>query len=92
MGGGADADERPADSGPSQPKPQHSTLAARDVRQRRVFWASNPKARHTRAQVVLLQPKLDAVSAQPLRVTRPEEWVQVLAAARFAPAQEGSAS
>ena len=85
MGGGADADERPADSGPSQPEPQHSRLAARDVRQRRVFWASNPKARHTRAQVALLQPKLDAFSAQALRVTRADEWRQVLASARFVP-------
>ena len=85
MGGGADADERPADSGPSQREPQHLTLAARDVRQRKVFWASNPKARHTRAQVALLQPKLDAFSAQALRVTRADEWRQVLASARFVP-------
>ncbi len=46
---------------------------------RRVFWATNPKARHTRAQVALLQPKMDAIGARALRVSRPVEWLQVLA-------------
>ena len=50
---------------------------------RRVFWATNSKARHTRAQVALLQPKMDAIGAQALRVVRPAEWVRELTDACF---------
>ncbi len=84
---GVDANALPVDSARTHSDPHGAVLSAdapapADPR-RRVFWATNPKARHTRAQVALLQPKMDAIGARALRVARPSEWVQLLAAARF---------
>ena len=86
LNGGVDADAHAA--GSAQPHSDAYGAVAADAsathdQRRRVFWATNPKARHTRAQVALLQPKMHAFGARALRVLQPAEWLQVLADARF---------